>query len=295
MAAILRTSMPTDSELRIKLDRVLVATDFSATSKLATAYAIAIARRHRAKLVLAHIVSSHSDRAVMDGWRAGQAEVTQHYLAGHLDGIEHQLLVKPGEIWPVLSRMITENDIDLLVLGTHGRVGIRKMILGSVAEQAFRHCRCPVLTVGPNASAKEPLPGPERILATTGFAPHSLLAVRYAARFAETLHSSLALLNVVTDAVPATEQASIREERLVRLRASLPESVHLGSAPQLFVEFGVAIEKILAVASKWKANLIVLGLRHVEESSRGEATWARAYEIVRQARCPVLTIRLSAK
>ncbi len=287
--------MPTGANPRIKLDRVLVATDFSAPSKLATAYAIAIARRHRSKLFLAHVVSSRGERAIMDGWRAGQAEVTEHYIKGHLDGIEHKLLVKSGEIWPVLSEMITEHGINLVVLGTRGRVGIRKMILGSVAEQVLRQSPCPVLTVGPNASAAEPLPAPERVLAATGFAEHSLLAVRYAARFAETIHSSFALLNVVTDPVPNDQRPKMQEERTARLRASLPEGVHLASPPHFFVEFGPAIETILAAAARWKANLLVLGLRRVEESSRGETTWGRAYEIIRQAHCPVLAVRFPGK
>jgi nucleotide-binding universal stress UspA family protein len=287
--------MPTGAEIRIKLDRVLVASDFSAPSKLATSYAIAIARRHRAKLFVAHVVSSRAERAVMDGWRAGQAEVTEHYIKGHLDGIEHQLLVKSGDVWPVLSEMIKEHHINLVVLGTHGRVGLRKMILGSVAEQVFRQCPCPVLTVGPNASAEQSLRAPERILAATGFTEHSLLAVRYAARFAETIHSSLAILNVVTNPVPPDQQAATKNERMARLRSSLPEDVHFPSAPEFFVEFGPAVDGILSAAANWKANLIVLGLRHVEESSRAESTWARAYEVIRQAHCPVLTIRFPEK
>jgi hypothetical protein len=63
------------------------------------------------------------------------------------------------------------------------------------------------------------------------------------------------------------------------------------SEPVFFVEFGSAAEKILQTAATWKANLIVLGLRHVEEVSRSETTWAKAYEIVCQASCPVLTVR----
>jgi nucleotide-binding universal stress UspA family protein len=71
----------------------------------------------------------------------------------------------------------------------------------------------------------------------------------------------------------------------------ISSDVRLPSEPVLFVEFGSAAEKILETAARWKANLIVLGLRHVEEASRGETTWAKAYEIVCKASCPVLTVR----
>jgi nucleotide-binding universal stress UspA family protein len=286
--------MPSSTNVRLKLDNILVATDFSSASKMAMLYASSIARRHGSRLLIAHVVDSKSERAIMDRWRAGQTEVMDHFIAGRLHGIEHELLVRSGDVWPVLSQMISERGIDLVVVGTRGRTGVRKIILGSVAEDIFRQSACPVLTVGPNTSGQDPQIGPERILAPTGFAPQSLLAVRYAVLFAQDLHSSLALLHVVTDlkeVIPEEEQR-IRKEREARLRALIPDDVNLVSPPGLFVEFGSATEKILATASAWNANLIMLGLRHVEESSRGESTWAKAYEIVRQAGCPVMTIRV---
>jgi nucleotide-binding universal stress UspA family protein len=230
----------------------------------------------------------------MDGWRAGQAEVTEYSVARRLDGIEHQLLVRSGDVWPVLADVVEEFGVDLIVVGTRGRTGVRKFILGSVAENIFRQSPCPVLTVGPNATEWGPQIGLERILATTGFAPHSLLAVRYAVLLAQELHSSLALLHVVTEPgeLNVAQKERLEKEREARLRALVPEDVHLAALPRFVVEFGSATERILATASEWNANLIVLGLRHVEESSRGESTWARAYEIVRQAKCPVMTIRV---
>jgi nucleotide-binding universal stress UspA family protein len=282
-----------DNNVRLKLDTVLVATDFSSASQMAMAYATSIARRHGSKLLIAHVVSSQSERAVMDGWRAGQIAVTEYVIAGRLEGIEHQLVVKPGDVWPVLAQMVSEHGVDLIVVGTHGRTGVRKLILGSVAESIFRQSPCPVLTIGPNAD-QDPKIGPERILTSTGFAPHSLRAVRYAVLLAQEMHSSLALLHVVTDPgeLNVEEKERLKKEREARLRDLVPGDVHLADPACFFVEFGSATDKILATASEWNANLIVLGLRHVEEGSRGESTWARAYEIVRQARCPVMTIRM---
>ena len=281
------------SSLQLKLDNVLVATDFSPASKSAVLYATSIARRHRSKLFLVNVVTSRSESAVMDGWRAGQAEIIEQLLANHLDGIQHELIVRSGDIWDVLSHLIAEKEIDMLVVGTRGRTGVPKLILGSVAENIFRHALCPVLTVGPNISDQDPEIGPERILATTGFAAHSLFSVRYAIGLAQDLHSSLALLHVVTDRgeVSGDAKGNARAEYLARLRTLIPPDVHLASEPLFLVEFGSAPERIVEIAADWKANLIVLGLRHVEEASRRETTWAKAYEIVRKANCPVLTIR----
>jgi nucleotide-binding universal stress UspA family protein len=286
--------MPTNSStFELKLRNVLVATDFSSHSEMAVLYATSIARRHGSKLFLTHVVTSRSDKDLMDGWRAGQTEITNQLIANRLDGIEHELVVKSGDIWAVLSQLIAELRIDLVVVGTRGRTGVLKFILGSVAQSVFRQAPCPVLTVGPSIAGQDPEIGPECILAATGFAPHSLVAVRYAVSLAQDLHSSLALLHVVTDAGQISSEAKdrMRAERLAHLRMLIPSDVHLPSEPVFFVEFGSAAGKILQTATDWKANLIVLGLRHVEEVSRSETTWAKAYEIVCQASCPVLTVR----
>jgi nucleotide-binding universal stress UspA family protein len=280
------------SSLQLKLDNVLVATDFSIASKKAVLYATSIARRHRSKLFMAHVVTSRSESALMDGWSAGRAEILKQLLANRLDNIQHELIVKSGDIWEVLSQLIAERGIDLVVVGTRGRTGVRKLILGSVAENIVRQATCPVLIVGPSIAGQNPESGPERILAPTGFAAHSLFAVRYAIGLARGLHSSLALLHVVTDGSNGSDDKDGRRvERLIKLRTLIPVEADLACEPLFLVEFGSVPARILETAVGWNANLIVLGLRHVQETLRGETTWAKAYEIVCKANCPVLTVR----
>ena len=84
--------------LEVKLDSVLVATDFSTPAKEAVLYATAIARRHNSKLFIVHVVTSRSESALMDGWRAGQAEIIEQLLANRLDGIEHVLELLENEL-----------------------------------------------------------------------------------------------------------------------------------------------------------------------------------------------------
>ena len=84
--------------LEVKLDSVLVATDFSTAAKEAVLYATAIARRHNSKLFIVHVVTSRSESALMDGWRAGQAEIIEQLLANRLDGIEHVLELLENEL-----------------------------------------------------------------------------------------------------------------------------------------------------------------------------------------------------
>jgi nucleotide-binding universal stress UspA family protein len=282
--------MPTLSAV-LKLDNILVATDFSPASKVATRFAIEVARRHSAKLLVVHVAGSQSEKPLMDAWRIGQSEIMDHFIAGRLTGIEHELLVKPGDVRGVFSELISERAIDLVVVGTRGRAGIRKFIMGSVAEKIFRRARRPVLIVGPSSS-RDAEAGPQRILVPTGFARHSLNAVRYAVWLAEQLQSAVAVLNVVTDAerLSPDERARIGNERLKKLRALVPEDAKLPGAPEFFVEFGPSTDQILATCSAWNPNLMVLGLRHVEEVS-GETLQAKAYEMICKAPCPVLTVR----
>ena len=281
------------SSFPLKLQNVLVATDFSAASKRAVVYATAMARRHGSKLFVTHVVASGSESALMEGWRAGQSEIMEHFLANRLDGIQYELIVRSGDIWRVLSKLISEREIDLVVVGTRGRTGVRKLILGSVAESIFRQAPCPVLTVGPGSTGQDSEVAPERILTATGFAPHSIFGVRCAIGFARDLRSSVALLHVITGKGELSEDAKnkARDDGLTKLRALFSRELRLVSEPVFLVEFGSVPEKILEVAASWGANLIVLGLHHVPEASKDETTFAKAYEIVSKASCPVLTVR----
>lgn len=280
-----------DNRAHLKLDNILVATDFSSASEMALLYALSIAHRPGSKLFVVHVSSSQSEGPLMDAWRAGQTEIMDHFMAGRLTGVQHELLVKSGDVWTVLSQLIAEYEIDLVVLGTRGRTGVWKLLLGSVAERIFRQAPCPVLTAGPSISGQDPETGPQRILVPTGFAPQSLYAVGYALWLAQELQSSLALLHVVTDRPGTQDQEQIRSERLARLQALIRPDEQLLSRPEFFVEFGSAPERILETAAGWNPNLIVLGLHHIDEASRTETTWTKAYEIVCKASCPVLTVR----
>jgi len=140
---------------RRSLTNVLAATDFSSASFTALQYALSIVRQFAGTLYLAHIVS---DIAAADhAWRDGQRLTTDLLISGELRGVPHKLLVGHGEIWEGLAPMVRENNIDMIVVGTHGRMGLAKVLLGSVAERIFRQASCPVLTVGPNSPSRSRL------------------------------------------------------------------------------------------------------------------------------------------
>lgn len=297
------------SGVGVRLKSVLLATDFSEASQKPLRHALAIARHYGAKFYLAHVVSSPGftiagPPALELTTEASTRDVQQleHDLvaSGSLAGIDHEFIVREGVVWEELQSIISQNQIELLVLGTHGRRGIGKMLLGSVAENAFRHADCLVLTVGPNSY---PLPFSKtspQFLFATDFGEGSLHALPYAISLAIHFGAKLVLLHVVpiapTPENPAHSIPAIRDAArmacLRHLEQLLRGEQEMELPPEFVVHFGLASERILQVALEHKAELIIMGLRrstHIATAAR--MPWATAYEVVCNAGCPVLTVR----
>ncbi|MGA8314219.1 MAG: universal stress protein, partial [Terriglobales bacterium] len=143
-----------------RLKSILVATDFSEASHKPLQHALAIARHYGAKIYLAHVVSSLGFALVgADALNAATeaAKRDAHHLetrlveSGALAGLHHEFIIGQGAVWEVLNRIIRQEQVDLIVNGTHGRRALRKVLLGSVAEQIFRYADCMVFTVGPGS------------------------------------------------------------------------------------------------------------------------------------------------
>ena len=282
-----------DASTPVKLENILLATDFSPSSDTALLYSLSIARRFGSHVYLVHVVSAgSSQQAVNDAWREAHTEVTNQLIAGTLHGIPHNVLVEQGDVWEVLSGLIERRHIDLLVVGTRGRTGVWKLLMGSTAERLFRQASCPVLTVGPGTQAPSVETGTRKILFSTGFAQHSLNAGGYALALARQQQARVGMMTVVTDLSndsPERRQQLVAEHRQ-RLSDLVPPDAGLAAAPEVFVEFGTAAEAILNVATQWKPDLIVLGIRQPAAFAR-RVKWATAYEVVCKAPCPVLTVR----
>ena len=204
----------------VKILNVLLATDFSSASQTALLRALAFARRWHARLFVAHVVNPSAifgqeavQRAVNDAWREAHTQMTDQLIAGRLEGVENHVVVRSGEIWPELQRMIAEFHIDLLVTGTRGRSGMWKMLMGSTAEIIFRNSPIPVLTVGPRSPEQGRTEGPKRVLYATGFAAQSLYAGRFAFEIAERNQAQLGMLHVVQSVPDNSTQARERLRR----------------------------------------------------------------------------------
>jgi nucleotide-binding universal stress UspA family protein len=287
---------------RIALKNILFATDFSPCSNAALPYAMAIAHQYGARLYGVHVLPSDDYLFVApEAWPAHveqdqqlQEEAVER-LEEQLRGVPHQALSGTGNVWDVLSRLVGEHHIDLIVVGSHGRTGTRKLLMGSVAEKIFRLASCPVLTVGPNVvDQNKRVAEFNQILLATDFGEESLAAASYAVSVAHEHQARLSLLHVLQRPLPGVEPSDATSELAFhQLEELVPLGTGLCSHPDYFVQFGDPAERILRFASAHDIDLIVMGLhpKHKAITAVTHLAHTTAQNIVAHANCPVLTVR----
>lgn len=296
---------------RIALSNVLFATDFSAVAHAALPYALALTRHFEGTLHAVHVIQEmdiliHSQtnaptfESAFDAESRAALERMQDFISGSGDSAE-QAYVCHGKISDVITDIICRQHIDLLVLGTHGRTGIGKLVIGSVAEELLRQVPCPVLTIGPKVrrrvieefdpATKDIRPVDldlKQIICAVDFTSECTVAVPFAISMAEEFQSRLGLLHVIDEHVPVPSSLALQ-----RLEDLVPEEVALWCTPEAIVKFGTPAEKILEVASQRDADLIVLGAKAAKAHLTGAShfLWSTAHAVIANASCPVLTVR----
>jgi len=146
-----------DTKTRVQLKNILFATDFSPAAAVALPYAAKLAERFGAHLFALHVRTPVINPMTPPaGWpaleKAAEEEEGERKqtLRNALPGIEPTVLIEEGGVWENVQSVIQKLNIDLLLIGTHGRSGIGKLLLGSAAEEISREADCPVLTIGPH-------------------------------------------------------------------------------------------------------------------------------------------------
>ena len=290
---------------RVTLNNILYLTDFSEPSEAALPFATAVAREYGAKVYAFHVLipaayvytTPETAAAGIEAQEEAAQEDMQRVEA-QLVGIPHESVVERGTgIWPSLERAINEYAIDLIVLGTHGRTGAQKLLLGSVAEEVFRRSHVPVLTIGPWAhSGIHKGAKFHRVLYATDFSNESASAAPYAISMAQENQATLILLNVMREPeTPLTEREAqdAISNATYQLHEIVPASAELWCRPEAVVRYGNAADKIIETAKERGADLIVLGVRdaggHIGAATHLERT--TAHKVVAHAVCPVLTVR----
>ncbi len=304
MAAVQPVSLSSTPGFQLK--HILVATDFSQCSHHALEQAAAISRLHGSNLVVVHAIPPQpmlqnalepASWELDDVRSQAQQELSKQEIVDMLAGVPHRTLIECGELKEVLAKLVKESEISLVVVGTHGRNGFKKLLIGSRAEQILRTTECAVLTVPPHEPPALLSHGKFRsVLFATDFSPGSMHALPFALGFAQESYARLALLHVV-------EQSSVTalymQDELVkragkRLEEIKARATQMGVVAEVKSVSGFPIDEIMHVAKDVDADLIVMGV-HKSHGLGARASahlpWTIAQSVVCRATCPVLTVR----
>jgi nucleotide-binding universal stress UspA family protein len=286
-------------------NRILLVTDFSRFSESAVPFARLLAEHYHAHLSVAHVVrpeteegsagpsSAAETQAAADSQREAAEAQMRVFLA------EHSLEDAPsyigrGSVTDVLAGVIQEQNIDLVVLGTHGRSGVGKLMMGSIAQRIFNVVTCPVLTVSPRARKTWGAGGKlGKILYATDFSDDAMKAFPYALSLAKVSDAELLLLHVPK----GSPKEALTEDNVQRDHQALFQLVP--AAARNWLKFdtlvipGNAAENIVKAASEHNADFVVIGAHRVEEGPLYSINvpLSTAYQIVAHAHCPVLRVR----
>lgn len=287
---------PVVADKRIAINHILVTTDFSPASEAAVRYAAAIARSYGSTLHLAHfirpqiyqMVPPDAIAAVMrNEWELASEKMTALDRSEAIGGLPHHVYLKETDLAIGLESLVRSRNIDLVVIGSNGRKGVDRLMLGSTAEEIFRRVEVPVLTLGPRAWERQP--EFHRILYATDLSPAAKAAAPYALSLAQEHQSELMLLHALEsdgEAQSAAREAGVE----AALRAMVPPEANVWCAPQLVIKTGQPADVILETAGAFGADLIVVGARQPRAWSLYTG-WATAYRLICHAACPVLTVR----
>lgn len=296
---------PARAKAGIQLDRVLFATDFSLVAGAAFVYAAKIAERYHATLDVVHVIDlepfnlteSESSRTIINQAHE-QAELKLNRLTKTqpLSDASCETLVAEGTVAEVLTDLLRRRHSDLVVLGTHGRRALKKLLLGSIAEEVLRMAQCPVLTVGPQAGTAPANVELRHVLYLLRFEPDSSEAATYAVSLAERFAANLTVMNV-SEGVPSSAAREEKQQGIIEpfkywIENHVPEDSDLRGRVRFERGFGSAAEAILSFASQVGVDLIVMPVNRVDPVIAAHLPIpGSVYELITRAHCPVLTIR----
>lgn len=296
----------------MKPQKILMPTDFSPCAEAALDHAIYLAEQFDAELHLLHIVFLHGDSPRDLGSAFPDIEDLHRHLEsiaasemGRLLGERKVGMLKVREVCrrsispaPAITDYVAEEGIDLVVLGTHGRRGLRRFFLGSVAEEVVRTAGCPVITIH-GREGKTSVKPVERILVPYDFSPESERALDEAIDLAEAHGAQkIDLLHVLAPpiapgvfAADVPLPASYRTDLVSAVRDGLERKAGQFALPvTAHVRQGPAALEIVDFAKEAQTNLIVLGSHGLTGLTRF-LLGSVSERVVRAAECPVLVLR----
>lgn len=301
----------------IAINRIVCAVDFSEHSKHALEYAVAMGTYFDAQVTALHVYTAAPVVTTAPfGLEAMQVVQVQEIDREAVDAAARRFAEQVPSPAPITVRTVEGLkvadevavqagvlDADILVIGSHGRSGFERLLIGSTADRILRKVKVPVMVVPPHAADR---PGPQalpfkRILCAVDFSEGSLRALEYALHLAEEGDAHLTLLHAVElppelhETLPMdVDVRSVRtaadQACRTRLERLVPEEARTYCTIETQVVEGKAHREILAAAEAHRADVIVMGVQ-----GRGAVDVAlfgsNTQSVLRGATCPVLTVR----
>lgn len=286
--------MPDLSDSSLAIRNIAIATDFSPWSDRAMQHALLVARRMGAALHILHTVR-RSEFAFVPDLMVQLDELAERdcenlmgrlHAAHSLEGIECHCWNLYGECSDVFADFVRDQKIDLLVLGTRGRSGISKLLLGSVAEEISRCVVCPVLAIGPSSRGATSQLELKRVLFATDLSKQSYSAIPYVLTAANQWGAALDVLQLCLSGDSKRQHGMEEFNRMIDMWAGGKQDFPV----RYHIQPGAPSATVLNFARQNKEDLIVLS----HSSALNGPSLSHAYEIVRQSTCPVLGIRSAA-
>jgi nucleotide-binding universal stress UspA family protein len=296
----------------VNLRSLVCPVDFSEPSQQALRWAVALAARYRSRLTVLTAVDPLLAEAARERFGMDLAkgetepalrEFARAVVPEHASWTPSMTFdVRVGDPSDVILEAARRENIDLIVMGTQGLGGLRKVILGSTAERVLRRTHTPVLAVPPHETQSIVLDASgarvelTRILVGTDFSGTSAAAIEWAAEVAHDLATSLTLAHVVEPVsvppqwlsyVAESDEARIREARAKLEQLS---RTHPGAqTADLVVSLGRPADAIASIAEERGAGLIVVGLTG-DQGALAPRPGSIAYRVLCMARVPVLVV-----
>lgn len=297
-----------------EIRRVLCPIDFSDASRHALDHAVVLAGWYGSRITALHVcnpVFLPNPPILFTEFPPGvlPPEPDKQQVENHLRewlapanaaGLRTDTLLDEGNPAARILERATSLPADLIVMGTHGRGGFERLMLGSVTERVLRKASCPVLTVPPPAAATSTLPF-KHLLCPIDFSEPSISALEFAFSIAKESDARLTILHVF-DWLPDEELLAehafdVREFRRQienharhRLSALIPDDARNWCAPEPKLRYGKPYREILALAETERIDLVVMGV-HGHNVLDAMLFGSTTNHVVRRASCPVLTLR----
>jgi nucleotide-binding universal stress UspA family protein len=276
----------------MNLRHILCPVDFSDISALALRYAALIARCGKARLTVAYANSfspppyftesrmADLERQFRESMREAESALRE-FVAKQLDAeaaAAADIRVIEAEPAGAIGRLASGTKADVIVMGTHGRTGVSRIMLGSVTERVLRESGIPVLTVRGNAAGE--LAPPKNILCPVNNTPAARRAIEAASELARCFGGNVIALHI---------KEGDRAREIGDLCGWLPEEARPHCTIRELSGGADAASEIVSLARETPCDLLVMGSQHRRffDSTVLGVTTAR---VVRHAPCPVLTV-----